>query len=318
MSGKLRLLSLFSGMGAFEKALENKGVPYETVKFSEIDPGFSNAYSILHNTPIEDNLGDITKIDLNTLPTDIDMMTWGFPCVSFSKARHEDCRKGLDGNGSSLYFNGLDILKKVRPKISIIENVAPLVKEAKFKAHYDMIMSDLDNAGYDSTVMLLNAKDYNLPQNRERVLIVSTRKELGMKVNVPGIKPLTLLPPMLLENGKVDEKFYKVNPVIVERIKQVNCRDWNILPTITRAIGRAGSSKEYITNCGFVYHHTGELRRMTPRECIKFMGFDDSDFQKMKDGGISDTAIYNMAGNSISVPMLECVYDELFKTPLSF
>lgn len=307
----IRLLSLFSGMGAFEKAFENKGIPYEVANYSELDESFAKAYSILHDVPIEKNLGDITKIDLDKLPSDIDLMTWGFPCVSFSKARHESDRKGLGGNGSELYFNGLDILRKVKPNVSIIENVAPLVKEAKFKNHYDMIMNDLDNSGYNSVVMLLNAKDYGIPQNRERVLIVSTKKELGLKIKIPE-KVEKCISAKDLFDKDVDEKFFKVNPIIVDKIKKTNCRDWSILPTITRAIGRAGSSKEYIRNCAFVYHHTNELRRMTPCECIKFMGFDDLDFKKMKDGKISDTAIYNMAGNSISVPLLECVYNELY------
>lgn len=75
----IKVLSLFSGIGAFEKALQNLQIPYELVAYSEIDRYASFAYSVLHNVPETLNLGDITKVDESKLPTDIDLITFGFP-----------------------------------------------------------------------------------------------------------------------------------------------------------------------------------------------------------------------------------------------
>lgn len=83
----IRYLSLFSGIGAFEKALDNLGIPYELLAYCEVDKYASKAYSLLHHVPESMNLGDITKVDEKALPTDIDLLTYGFPCQDFH------CRK---------------------------------------------------------------------------------------------------------------------------------------------------------------------------------------------------------------------------------
>ena len=82
----IKYLSLFSGIGAFEKALDNIGVKYELVNYCEVDKYASKAYSLIHNVPESMNLGDITKVDETKLPTEIDLMTYGFPCQDISSA----------------------------------------------------------------------------------------------------------------------------------------------------------------------------------------------------------------------------------------
>ncbi len=86
----IKYLSLFSGIGAFEKALENIGVPYELIAYCEVDKFASKAYSLLHNTPESLNLGDITKVDESKLPENIDLITYGFPCrISLLQGREK-------------------------------------------------------------------------------------------------------------------------------------------------------------------------------------------------------------------------------------
>ncbi|MFR5931018.1 MAG: DNA cytosine methyltransferase [Subdoligranulum sp.] len=82
----IRYISLFSGIGAFEKALDNLGIPYELLAYCEVDKYASKAYSLLHHVPESMNLGDITKVDEKALPTDIDLLTYGFPCQDISIA----------------------------------------------------------------------------------------------------------------------------------------------------------------------------------------------------------------------------------------
>lgn len=108
----VKLLSLFSGIGAFEKALDNLKINYELVNYCEFDKYASKAYSLIHNVAESKNLGDITKVDETTLPKDIDLITYGFPCQDISLAGQ---LKGLfneDGTKtrSGLFFDALRII----------------------------------------------------------------------------------------------------------------------------------------------------------------------------------------------------------------
>ena len=151
----IRLFSLFTGIGAFEKALERLGIPYELVGFSEIDKFAVRSYCAIHNVPVEKNYGDITKIDISTLP-DFDMMTWGFPCQDISIAgKMQGIKEGETRSG--LYYEGYKILKEKRPTYSIIENVKNLTSR-RFKNQFDSILKDLSDLGYTNYWQVLNAK----------------------------------------------------------------------------------------------------------------------------------------------------------------
>ena len=172
----VKLLSLFSGIGAFEKALQNLDIPFELVAYCEIDKYASKAYSVLHNAPESMNLGDITKVDETTLPTDIDLITYGFPCQPFSTAGRQEGFNDSKGRGN-LFFDALRIIKHCKPKIAIAENVKNLTSD-KFKTEFNTVLNALDEAGYNSRWALLDGTDYAMPQHRERVLIVSIRKDI--------------------------------------------------------------------------------------------------------------------------------------------
>ena len=162
----LKLLSLFTGIGAFEKALENLGINYELVGFSEIDKFAIKSYCTIHNVPEYKNLGDVTKINIDELP-DFDIMTWGFPCQDISIAGR---MRGIqEGTRSGLYYEGYKILKAKMPKYSIIENVKNLTSQ-RFKNQFDSILKDIKELGYTNYWQVLNAKDFGVPQNRERFI----------------------------------------------------------------------------------------------------------------------------------------------------
>jgi DNA (cytosine-5)-methyltransferase 1 len=201
---RLRIGSFFSGIGAFEKALERLEIPHETVFYCEIDKYASKAYSLIHNVPESFNLWDITKVDETELP-EFDLMTWGFPCQDISVAgKQAGIVEGETRSG--LYYDGLRILKHKMPKYSIIENVKNLTSE-KFRPIFHQILCDLEDAGYHSYYEVLNAKDYGIPQNRERIFIVSIRKDVdqGFVFPLPFDNGLRLKD--LLED-EVDEKYY--------------------------------------------------------------------------------------------------------------
>jgi len=206
----LKVLSLFSGIGAFEKALDNLGVPYELVAFCEIDKYAAKSYQAIHGVPESMNLGDITKVDEKQLPKDIDLITYGFPCQDISIAGNQKGLFNADGSQtrSGLFFDALRIIEETKPRVAIAENVKNLTGK-KFAEQFKLVLESLEQAGYNNYWQVLNAKDYGVPQNRERVFIVSIRKDIdtGGLFRFPCGFPLKLRLKDVLED-EVDEKFY--------------------------------------------------------------------------------------------------------------
>ena len=204
----MKVLSLFSGVGAFEKALDNLQIPYELAGFSEIDKYAVKSYCAIHGVDESMNLGDITKIDEKALPKDIDLITYGFPCQDISLAGKQ---KGLfndDGTQtrSGLFFEALRVIETTQPRVAIAENVKNLTGK-KFKEQFALVLESLDEAGYNNYWKVLNAKNYGIPQNRERVFIISIRKDIDKGYEFPEPFPLQLRLKDMLDD-EVDEKFY--------------------------------------------------------------------------------------------------------------
>lgn len=207
----LKYLSLFSGIGAFEKALERLNIPFELVGYSEIDRFASKSYSLLHDVPESMNLGDVTKLNEKQLSRDIDLITYGFPCQDISIAGHQKGLLNEDGTKtrSGLFFDALRIIEHTQPKIAIAENVKNLTG-TKFSEQFSIVLQGLEDAGYNNYWKVLNAKDYEIPQNRERVLIVSIRKDIDTGIfGFPEPVELKFVLKDLLEDS-VDDK-YTVN-----------------------------------------------------------------------------------------------------------
>ena len=204
----LKVLSLFSGIGAFEKALENLGIKYDLVGFSEIDKYASASYCAIHGVDASKNLGDITKIDESKLPKDIDLITYGFPCQDISLAGKQKGLFNEDGTPtrSGLFFDALRIIEATKPKFAIAENVKNLTGK-KFKEQFEIVLQSLENAGYNNYWAVLNAKDFGIPQNRERVFIISIRSDIDQGYEFPEKQELKLRLKDMLEE-KVDEKYY--------------------------------------------------------------------------------------------------------------
>lgn len=205
----MNFLSLFSGIGAPEKALENLGIDYNLVGYCEIDKYASRSYSAIHGVPESKNFGDITKVNEKELPKDIDLLVYGFPCQDISNAGN---MKGLfneDGTQtrSGLFFEALRIIKETQPRIAIAENVKNLTSK-RFAKEFKIVLDSLEEAGYHNYWKVLNAKDFGIPQNRERVFIVSIRKDIDTGFfSFPEGFPLEKRLKDILED-EVDEKYY--------------------------------------------------------------------------------------------------------------
>lgn len=199
----LRLIELFAGIGSQTQALTNIGIAHKVVAISEIDKYAIQTYEAMHGKA--NNLGDIRKIE--ELP-DADLWTYSFPCQDISVAGKGAGIK--EGTRSGLLFEVERLLrvaseKGTLPKYLLLENVKNLVSK-KFKADFDKWLDFLAELGYTNYWKVLNAKDYGIPQNRERVFCVSIRGEHKPFV-FPKPKELTIRLRDMIDE-MVEEKFY--------------------------------------------------------------------------------------------------------------
>lgn len=259
----MKVLSLFSGIGAFELALKRIGIDVELVGFSEIDKYAAKSYCAVHGVSEDLNLGDVSKIDLAKLKElgDIDLITHGSPCQDFSIAgRLAGGDKG-SGTRSSLMWCTVDIVEAVRPKYVVWENVKNLLS-AKNRHNFDGYLEIMDKLGYNSYYKVLNAKNYGIPQNRERVFTVSIRKDLGLNYEFPEEIELTKKLKDVLEES-VDEKYYLSDKLISglianterQRVKgngfTFETTDGDcVAKTVTTRVGACRSGDNYIQVIG--------------------------------------------------------------------
>ena len=202
----VKLLSLFSGIGAYEQAFKNKGYEIDLVGFSEINKYATQSYRNIYGVSEDKCLGDITKIDISSLPTDIDSITHGSPCQDFSTAGRQGGGDKGTGTRSSLMWYTVDIVEHCKPKVVIWENVKNVLSK-KHRHNFDGYLEDMDKIGYSNYYQVLNAKDYGIPQNRERIFVVSIRKDIDKGYVFPEPQELTLRLKDMLED-EVDEKYY--------------------------------------------------------------------------------------------------------------
>ena len=238
----LSYISLFSGIGAFEKSLDRLEIPYELVGFSEIDKYAVKSYCAIHGVDEQKNLGDITKIDEKALPKGIDLITYGFPCQDISISGKMRGLFNEDGSQtrSGLFFEALRIIEATQPKVAIAENVKNLTGK-KFKEQFKIVLESLEQAGYNNYWQVLNSKDYGIPQNRERVFIVSIRKDIDSAFfKFPEGFPLELRLKDVLDD-EVDEQFYLSNV----QIDKLHIKSKDALVYDKSMIGFEGNAREY-------------------------------------------------------------------------
>lgn len=166
----MRILELFGGIGACTKALDNLGIDYDIADYVEIDKYAVKSFNAIHGTNFEPQ--DICEWDKDI---DVDLICGGFPCQDISLAGQQ---KGIiqGKTRSGLMYEMMRIIKKIKPKYVIAENVKNLLSQ-KFRPQLEEYLCFLSENGYKVTMNILNAKDYGIPQNRERVFIIGVKNE---------------------------------------------------------------------------------------------------------------------------------------------
>ena len=211
----LKLLELFGGIGACTQALKNLKIDFEIADYVEIDKYAVKSYNAINSTTFEPQ--DIKTWDKNI---DVDLIMHGSPCQDFSIAGKGAGGDLGSGTRSSLMYETLRIVEKLKPKYIIFENVKNLLSK-KHKHNFESYITYLDNLGYNSYYKVLNTKDYGVPQNRERIYCVSIRKDIDNYIfKFPEPEELQIKLKDLLEEN-VEEKYY-LSDNIVNKILSVH------------------------------------------------------------------------------------------------
>ena len=319
----IKVLSLFSGIGAYEKALTNIGVDYELINYCEIDKVKSKAYSILHKVSECKNLWDVTNINSDKID-DFNLLVYSPPCQSFSIAGK---KKGLNDIRGTLFYNALEIIKAKKPKYCVMENVDNLPN--KFKDEFNEMLASLEKEGYKNYWKIINAKNF-IPQNRNRVYVVSIRDDLYLNhfnfpigndkrnwwdvIDIKEHRKLTGRQQRMINyvKGINTEEKIKIegvpqfnNAVITLRQSGLRFQSNREYPTITAHYGKGGGNFTIMAK-------DGEYGGITPRQCFKLMGFDYEDSDILTENKFSVSSQYIMAGDSVVVTVLEAIFRNLF------
>ncbi len=306
----MKVGTLFSGIGAFEMALQKEGIEHETIFACDIDKFVKESYLANHKTKYWFN--DVKDINIDSINNEhIDMLVGGSPCQSFSMAGR---RLGFEDTRGTLFFEFARCIQELKPEMFIFENVKGLLSHDKGNT-FKTILNTFDELGYNYHWKVLNAKDFGIPQNRQRIFIIGF-KDKSKQFEWPKEKELKLKVKDLLESSPIDKKYFMTtqaqnnllqrdertidyfNPNYVYQSRYDEKTRENkkgIAPTLAKAL----SSVPIVVD-------NNNLRKLTPRECLRLMGFPDS-FKQV----VSNTQMYQQCGNSIVVDVLQAIIKKL-------
>lgn len=305
-----KFIDLFAGLGGFRIAFESQNCT--CVFSSEIDKQVASVYT---NNFDDVPHGDITKISTEDIP-DHDILCAGFPCQAFSIA---GLRKGFEDARGTMFFEVARILKDKHPKAFILENVKGITNHDGGRT-LKIIENTLYDVGYSFKHKVLNAKDFNIPQNRERWYCVGIRANLGISIDsfyFPKETTLTKTLKSIIQDNLKDEnynisnickshinKFIELKNIDVKEdtlayeIRPSRCQFKcdGISPCLTAKMGTGGNNIPVVVN---------QMRKLTENECLQIMGYPKS--YKIGRG----SSAYKQIGNSVVVPLIESLAKNL-------
>lgn len=368
---KIRLATMFSGIGAIEYALKRLKIPNEIVFASDNDKFVKESYFANYAIDSTQWYDDVKDIKGEKYINKIDLLVGGSPCQSFSMIGK---RKGFQDTRGTLFYDFARVIKKSQPKVFIYENVKGLLNHDKGNT-FKTIKSSFDELGYKYFYKLLDAKDYGIPQHRQRIFVVGF-KDNSIKFDFP--QPVSLQSSMqdfledyidskyyLKEKGvkfvtssknrkkrytqingdiaicqKANQQFNWHGDFIFENIKNTDFNEfifdvnqveekYYLSEKVTKYVLATGTKNFKTHNTktdlkiarpllqsmhkmhragvdNYVTHNKGKIRKLTPKECLRLMGFQDG-FKQV----VSDTQAYRQAGNSIVVDVLVAILKQI-------
>ena len=319
-----KFIDLFAGIGGFRLALQNLGG--KCVFTSEWDRFSKKTYQANFG---EIPFGDITKPETKQyIPDDFDMLCAGFPCQAFSIAGR---RGGFEDTRGTLFFDVADIIKKKQPKAIFLENVKGLRNHDRGKTLATILNVLREDLGYFvPEPQIINAKEFGVPQNRERIFIVGFHKSTQVaEFTYPESVDAKVVLEEVLEENEVSVKYY-LSTTYLDTLRKHKARHkskgngcgYEIIPNdgVANAVVCGGMGRERnlvfddrLTNFKPVTNIVGEvnkegIRKMTPREWARLQGFPD-DFKIV----VSDAQAYKQFGNSVAVPAIQATAEKILE-----
>lgn len=308
---KYKFIDLFSGIGGFHLALNSFGA--ECVFASEIDQKAAKVY--FKNFGVLPD-GDITKIKASEIP-EHNIICGGFPCQAFSISGK---RKGFEDTRGTLFFDILRIADYHKPKILFLENVKNFAKHDDGNT-LKTVISSLNEIGYDVFYKVLNASNFGLPQNRERIYFIAFRNDLEIEnFQFPKNSNINISLNDVLEINPNDAKIIDRNDIdIYKDLDSENLFEDDLIFNRPMQIGKVNKGGQgeriydprghAITLSAFgggvgsktgLYKINGKIRKLSPRECARLQGFPDT--FNLDD---SQSQSYKQFGNSVAINVLQ-------------
>ena len=307
LTKKYKAIDLFAGIGGIRLGFANAFK--ENIEFvfsSEIDKYAQQTYKANFDGDVA---GDITKIDEKDIPSH-DILLAGFPCQAFSIAGK---RLGFEDTRGTLFFEVARIIKYHKPKILFLENVKGFVNHDNGNT-FRVVKETLEEMGYKVFTKVLNAKDFGVPQNRERIYIVAFLDDIEFEFPEALCTEVSIKSKLQKD---VLEKYYYNGKPLFERIKddvvnENSIYQWRrqyvrenksgVCPTLTANMGTGGH------NVPIVRDKKG-IRKLTPRECANFQGFPDTFILP----NLVDSQLYKQCGNSVVVEVINKIAEKILK-----
>lgn len=308
MTKPVQILELFGGIGSPRCALRNLGIPTKAIDYVEIDEKAVRSYNAMFDSELPYKAQ--TVVGWNLKP---DILIHGSPCQDFSIAGKQ---KGADEGSetkSSLMWETIHIIEQMgkwKPKYVIWENVKNV--RSKYMVHnHDRYISELDNLGYTSNFELLDARDFGLPQARQRYFTISCLS--GEIFNFDSLIRTQMrdINDFLESNECVSSVYDVTQPSVYSVIGKKGIKRATVIKDFAFTITtRQDRTPAQVIDCG-----NGRYRYLTERECWRLQGYDDKDFEAAKSvhkrRGKYYTSLYRQAGNSIPVTIFESIFRKI-------
>lgn len=311
---KVKILELFGGIGAIRKAFINLKIPYEVVDYVEIDKACVKSYNALYGEEYKAK----SVVGYKAPNEKIDLIMHGSPCQDFSRIGKKQGGVKNSGTRSSLLFETIRIIKEMKdkPKWIIWENVKGVL-DRNMRDSFFIYLKELEDLGYESKYEILNAMDFGIPQKRERIFVVSclgANKFSFNKLEKKETRPLS----EFLEND-VSELYTMTQPYMLKFLNKGIDNSFRGRLKVIKDFSYTISTKQMrVPNSGIIDIGNGQYRYLIERECLRLMGFDDSDIDKLEKvhprrKNCTSSKLYKQAGNSIVVDVLMAIIKEIHR-----
>lgn len=304
----VQILELFGGIGSPRCALRNLGIPTKAIDYVEIDEKAVRSYNNMFSEELPYKTQSVVGWNLKP-----DILIHGSPCQDFSIAGHQ---RGADEGSetrSSLMWETIHIIEQMgewKPQYIIWENVKN-VKSKHMIANFVRYQKELEQMGYTNNYEVLDAREFGLPQARERVFTISCLK--GEKFNFDDLirTPMQDIRDFLEDNDSVPEAYDVTQPSVRNVIGQTGIKRATVIKDYAFTITtRQDRTPAQVIDCG-----GSRFRYLTELECWRLQGYTDEDFERAKAvhkrAGRYYTALYKQAGNSIPVPIFESIFRKI-------